>query len=89
MIIFPDFNLLKLNSSEQPFIFKSSNSIFQSISTSVNKSFTQNFTVSNSKIKYCLVRSTGVQGKTLVSNSTSFSDITSKCVLSIVLVTLI
>ena len=80
-------NFLKLNGSEQPFICKSSNSDSVSISTSVNKSIPQNFTVSSSKIKYCLVNSTGVQNKTLVSNSTSFSDITSKCVKSTVPVT--
>ena len=80
-------NFLKLNGSEQPFISKSSNSDSISISTSVNKSIPQNFTVSSSKIKYCLASSTGVQGKTLVSNSTSFSDITSKVVLSTVPVT--
>ena len=80
-------NFLKLNSSEQPFISKSSNSDSISISTCVNKPIPQNFTVSSSKIKYCLASSTGVQGKTLVSNCTSFSDITSKCVLSIALVT--
>ena len=57
-----DNNFLKLNGSGQPFISKSSNcdSIF--ISTSVNNFFHQNFTVSSSKIKYCLVSSTGVQG---------------------------
>ena len=82
-----DNNFLKLNGSEQPFIFKSSSSDSISISTSVNKSIPQNFTVSSSKIKYCLASSTGVQGKTLVSNSTSFSDITSKCALSTVPVT--
>ena len=74
-----DNNFLKLNSSKQPFI---SDSI--SISTCVNKSIPQNFTVSSSKIKCCLASSTGVQGKTLVSNSTSFSDITSKCISSTV-----
>ena len=58
-----------------------------SISTSANKSIPQNFTVSSSKLKYCLAGSTGVQGKTLVSNCTSFSDTTSKCVLSTVPVT--
>ena len=76
-----------MNGSEQPFISKSSNSDSISISTSINKSIPQNFTVSSSKIKYCLASSTGVQGKTLVSNSTSFSDITSKVVLSTVPVT--
>ena len=59
-----DNNFLKLNGSEQPFIFKSSSSDSISISTSVNKSIPQNFTVSSSKIKYCLTSSTGVQGKT-------------------------
>ena len=71
-----------MNSSKQPFI---SDSI--SISTSVNKSIPQNFTVSSGKIKCYLATSNGVQGKTLVSNCTSFSDITSKCVLSTVPVT--
>ena len=73
-----------MNSSEQPFISKSSNSDSISMSTSFNKSIPQNFTVSSSKIKCCLASSTGVQGKTLVSNSTSFSDITSKCISSTV-----
>ena len=82
-----DNNFLKLNSSEQPFISKSSNSDSISISTSFNKSIPQNFTVSSSKIKCCLASSTGVQGKTLVSNSTSFPDITSKCISSTVPVT--
>ena len=77
-----DNNFLKLNSSEQPFISKSSDSDSFFISTSVNKSIPYNFTVSSSKIKYCLAISTEVQGKTVGSNSTSFSDITSKCVLS-------
>ena len=76
-----------MNSSEQPFISTSSNSDAISISTSFNKSIPQNFTVSSSKIKCCLASSTGVQGKTLVSNSTSFSDITSKCISSTVPVT--
>ena len=76
-----------LNSSEQPFISKSSNSDAISISTSFNKSVPQNFTVSCSKTKFCLASSTGAQGKTLVSNSTSFSDITSKCISSAVPVT--
>ena len=44
-----DDNFLKLNSSEQPFISKFSSSDGISISTSVNKSITQNFTVSSSK----------------------------------------
>ena len=57
------------------------------MSTSFNKSIRQNFIVSSSKIKCCLVSSTGVQGKALVSNSTSFSDITSKCISSTVPVT--
>ena len=82
-----DNNFLKLNNSEQPFISKSSNYDSVSISTSVNKSIPQNFTVTSSKFKYCLASSTGVQGKTLVSNSTSFSDITSRYVLSTVPVT--
>ena len=82
-----DNNFLKFNSSEKHFISKSSNSESISISTSVNKFIPQNFTVSSSKIKYCLASSTGVQGKTLVSNSTSFSDITNKCVLSTVPIT--
>ena len=82
-----DNNFLKLNSSEQPFISKSSNSVSISILTSVNKSIPQNFTVSSSKIKYCLASSIGVQGNALVSNSTSFSDITSKCISSTVPVT--
>ena len=72
-----DNNFLKLNSPEQHFISKSSNSDSVSISMSVNKSIPQNFTVSSSKSKYCLASSTGVQGKTLVSNCTSFSDIIS------------
>ena len=82
-----DNNFVKLNSSEQPFISKSSNSDSISISTSVNKFIPQNVTVSSSKIKYCLANSIGVEGKTLVSNCTSFSDITRKCVLSTVPVT--
>ena len=57
-----DNTFLKFNSSEQPFISKSANSESISISTSVNKSIPQNFTVSSSKIKYCLASSTGVQG---------------------------
>ena len=65
-----DNNFLKLNSSEQPFISKSSNSDSISISTSFNKSIPRNFTVSSSRINCCLVSWTGVQGKTLVSNST-------------------
>ena len=76
-----------MNGSEQSFISKSSNSDSISISTSVNKSICENFTVSNSKIKYCLASSTGVQDKILASNFTSFSDFTSKCVLSTVPVT--
>ena len=82
-----DNNFLKFSSSEQPSISKCSNSESISISTSVNKSIPHIFTVSSSKIKYSLASSTGVQGKTLVSNSTSFSDITSKCVLSTVPIT--
>ena len=58
-----DNNFLKLNSSEQPFISKSSNSDSISISTSFNKSLPQNFTVSSIKIKCCLASSTGVEGK--------------------------
>ena len=79
-----DNNFAKLNSSELPFISKSSNSDSNSISTFCNKSIPQNFTFSSSKIKCCLASSSGVQGKTLVSNSTSFSDITSKCTSSTV-----
>ena len=41
-------------------------------------------TFSSSKTKCCLASSTRVQGKTLVSNSTSFSDTTSKSFLSTV-----
>ena len=82
-----DNNFLKFNSSEQSSISKSSNFESIAISTSVNQSILQIFTVSSSKIKYCLASSTGVQGKTLVSNSTSFSDSTSKCVLSAVPIT--
>ena len=73
-----------MNSSDEPFISKSSNSDSISISTSVNKSTLLNFTVPSSKIKCCFASSTGVQGKTLLSNSTSFSGITSKCILSTV-----
>ena len=88
LIIFPfDTNFLKLNGSEQPFICKSSNSDSISISKSVNKSIAHNFTVPSSKIKCCLANAIKVQGKTLESNSTSFSDITSKCILSTVPVT--
>ena len=75
-----DNNFLKLNSSEQLFISKSSNSDSISIPSSVNKSIPQNFAVSSSKIKCCLASSTGIQGKTLVTNSTSSSDITNKCI---------
>ena len=57
------------------------------MSTYFNKSIPQNFTVSSSQIKCCLASSTGVQGKTLVSNSTSFADITDKCISSTVPVT--
>ena len=71
-----------MNSSEQAFISEPSNSDSISISTSANKSIPQNFTVYSSKIKCCLAGSTGVQG-----NSTSFSGITSKCILSKVPVT--
>ena len=81
-----DNNFLKLNSFEKPFISKSSNSDSISMSTSFNKSIPQIFTVSSRKTK-CLASSTGVQGKALVSNSTSFSDITSKCISSTVPVT--
>ena len=82
-----DNNFLKLNSFERSFISKSSNSDSISMSTSFSKSIPQNFTVSSSKIKCCLASSTGVQGKALVSNSTSFSDIASKCISSTVPVT--
>ena len=82
-----DNNFLKLNGTEQPFISKSPSSDCISISTSVNNSFPPNFTVSCSKIKYYLASSTGIQGKTLVSNCTTFQDITSKCILSTVPVT--
>ena len=82
-----DNNFLNLNSSEQPFISKSSNSDCISISTPVNKFIPQTFTFSGSKIKCCLENSTGFQDKTLVSNSTSFSVITSKFVLYTVPVT--
>ena len=58
-----DNNFLKLNSSEQPFISKFSNSDSISISPSLNKFFRQNFTVCSSKIKCCLASSTGVQGR--------------------------
>ena len=57
------------------------------ISASVNKSIAQNFTVSYSKIKYYSASLTGIQGNTLVSNSTLFPDITNKCVFSTVPVT--
>ena len=80
-----DNNFLKLNGTEQPFISKSPSSDCISVSTSVNNYFPPNFTVSCSKIKYYLASS--IQGKTLVSNSTTFQDITSKCVLSTVPVT--
>ena len=77
-----DNNFLKSNGSEQPFISKTSNS-YISISTSVNKSIPKSFTVSSSKNRCCLASSTGVQSKKLLlSNFTSFWDITSKCVLS-------
>ena len=58
----------------QSFISKSSNSDSISNSTSFNKSIPKDFTVS-SEIKYCLASSTGVQGKTLVSNSASFQTL--------------
>ena len=82
-----DNTFLKLSSSEQPFISKSSNSDSISISTSVNKSIPQTFTFSSSKIKCCFADSSGFQGKTLINNSTSSSVITSKCVLYTVPVT--
>ena len=66
-----------MNDTEQTSISKSSNHDSISISMSVKKYFPTNFTVSSSKIKYCLASSTGVHGKTVVSNSTS-------CVLSAV-----
>ena len=77
-----DNNFLMLNTSEQPFISKSYNDDFISISTSANKSILESFIVSSSKIKFCLESSIGGQGK-----SASFSDIASKCVLSAVPVT--
>ena len=49
-----DNNFQKLNSSEPPLISKSSHCDSISISTSLNKSIPQNFTVSSGKIKYCL-----------------------------------
>ena len=55
-----DNNFLKLSSSEQPSISKSSNSDSISISTSANKSIPQNVTVSSGKIKCCLLSSTRV-----------------------------
>ena len=58
-----DNNFLKLNSFEQPFVSKPSNSDSVSMSTSFNKSIPQNFTVSSSKIKCCLANSTGAQGQ--------------------------
>ena len=78
-----------MNGLEQPYVSKSSNYDSNSIWTSFNKSITKSFTVSKSKIRYCLASSTGVQGKTLVCSSTSLvcsstSDITSKRVLSTV-----
>ena len=76
-----------MNGSEQPFISKSSNSDSNSISKSFNKVIPQNFTFSSSKMKCWLASSTGVQDETLVSNSTSFSDIPSKCISSTVPVT--
>ena len=82
-----DNNFLKLNISQQPFISNSSNSGSISISTSAIKSILQNFTISISKIKCYLANSTGVQGNTLVSDFTSFSDIASKYVLPTVHVT--
>ena len=77
-------NFLKSNGSEQPFISESSNFDSISIPTFVNKSIPKNFTVSNSRIRFCLASSAGVQGKTSVSNSTSISDFTIKRVLSTV-----
>ena len=74
-----------VNRTEQPFLFNSFISDSISISTSVNISLPKNFTVSSSKVKYCLAGPNGVQGKALVRNSMLFSDLTSKCVLSIVL----
>ena len=74
-----DNNLLKLSDTEQPVISKLSNSGSVSISTSVKKYFVPIFTVSSSKIKYFLASSTGVQGKTFISNSALFSNIASKC----------
>ena len=60
-----DNNFLKWTGSEQPFISKSSNFDSISNSTSVNKYTPKDFTISISKIKYCLTSSTGIQGKTL------------------------
>ena len=72
---------------EQPFISKSSNSDSVSISTSLNKSITQNFTLSSRKTNCCSASSAGVQSKTLVSNSTSFPNITRICISSTVPIT--
>ena len=72
-----------LHRAEQPFIFNSSISDSIPISKSANISFPENFTVSSSKVKHCLAGSNGIQGKALVRNSLLFSDVTSKCVLSI------
>ena len=57
--------------------------LFLSQHLSVNL-FEKIFAVSRNNIKYCLPSSTVVQGKTLVSNSTSFSETTNKCDLSAV-----
>ena len=54
-------NNLKVNSSEQVFISKSSNFDSISISPSVNRSIPQKFTISSSKIKYSLASSSEVQ----------------------------
>ena len=82
-----DNNIVKLSCTEQPFISKSYNSDSISLSTSVKKSFPKHFTVSNSKIKYCLASSTVVQDKALVSNFMSFSDIISRRAFSTIPVT--
>ena len=71
-----DNNIVKLSCTEQPFISKS-----------YKKSFPKNFTVSNSKIKYCLANSTVVQDRALVSNFMSFSDIISRRAFSTIPVT--
>ena len=74
-----------LNRIEQPFISNSFISDSISISTSANISLPKNFTVPSSKVKYCLASSNGVQFKAFVRNPMLFADLTSKCVLSIVL----